>query len=187
MKGHWREFFGNDNPIVLELGCGKGEYTIGLARVHPDINYIGVDIKGARMWVGLKQGIAEGLKNVAFVRTRIEIIDSFFGENEVDEIWITFPDPQILKARKRLIAPPYLERYKKFLKTGACINLKTDSDLLYDYTLDVVKEAGYPIVYNYTDLYANDDNLEVKTIRTYYESMWLKQGLTIKYLKYQVK
>ena len=186
-KGHWHEFFGNDNPIVLELGCGKGEYTIGLAKAHPEINYIGVDIKGARMWVGLKQGIAEGLKNVAFVRTRIELIENFFGENEVDEIWITFPDPQILKARKRLTAPIYLERYKTFLKNDSYINLKTDSDLLYDFTLDVVKEARYPIVNNYTDLYANDDELEVKSIRTYYEQMWLKQGLTIKYLKFKVK
>lgn len=187
MKGHWHEFFGNDNPIVLELGCGKGEYTIGLARVHPNINYIGVDIKGARMWVGIKQGMAEGLKNVAFVRTRIELIESFFAEDEVDEIWITFPDPQILKARKRLTAPPYLERYKKFLKKDSYVNLKTDNDLLYEFTLEVANEADYPVVYNYNDLYANDDELEVKHIRTFYEQMWLKQGLTIKYLKFKVK
>ena len=187
LRGRWRDFFGNDNPITLELGCGKGEYTIALARIHPDRNYIGVDIKGARLWRGVKTSNEEQMKNVAFVRTRIELIENFFGENEVDEIWITFPDPQILKARKRLTAPIYLERYKTFLKKDSYINLKTDSDLLYDFTLEVVKEANYPIVYNYTDLYANDDELEVKSIRTYYESMWLKQGLTIKYLKFKVK
>ena len=186
LKGKWREFFGNDNPIVLELGCGKGEYTIGLAKQHPDNNYIGVDIKGARMWVGLKQGIAEGLKNVAFVRTRIELIENFFGKDEVDEIWITFPDPQILKARKRLTAPIYLDRYRTFLKKEGFVNLKTDSDILYEFTCDVIKESNFPLVYNYNDLYSNDDDLEVKSIRTYYEEMWLKQGLTIKYLKFQI-
>ncbi|MGN0032996.1 MAG: tRNA (guanosine(46)-N7)-methyltransferase TrmB [Candidatus Limimorpha sp.] len=186
LKGKWHDFFGNDNPIVLELGCGKGEYTIGLAKQHPDINYIGIDIKGARMWVGLKQGISEGLKNVAFVRTRIELIENFFDKDEVDEIWITFPDPQILKARKRLTAPIYLDRYRTFLKKEGFINLKTDSDILYEFTCDVIEESNFPVVYNYDDLYANDDELEVKSIRTYYEEMWLKQGLTIKYLKFQI-
>lgn len=187
LKGRWRDFFRNDNPIVLELGCGKGEYTVGLAKAHPEINCIGIDIKGARMWVGLKQGIAEGLKNVAFVRTRIELIEHFFAEDEVDEIWITFPDPQILKARKRLTAPIYLERYKTFLKKGGCINLKTDSDLLYEFTQEVIQSSGYSVIYDYSDLYANDDDLEVKNICTYYEQMWLKQGLTIKYLKFSLE
>lgn len=188
LKGRWKQdFFKNDNPIVLELGCGKGEYTVGLAREHRDINYIGVDIKGSRMWVGLCAARNEELTNVAFLRTHIELIDNFFAENEVDEIWVTFPDPQPSKARKRLTGPNFLERYRKFLKQDGVVNLKTDSDLMYEFTVETAKEANYPIYYNYDNLYANDDDLEVKKIRTYYEQIWLDKGLTIKYIRFGIR
>ena len=196
LKGHWHEFFGNDNPIVLELGCGKGEYTIGLAKAHPDINYIGVDIKGARMWVGLKQGIAECLKNVAFVRTRIELIEHFFGENEVDEIWVTFPDPQPKKEFKRLTCERFLSYYKKFLKPGSPIHLKTDSLELHQYTRDeVIAPAGYRVEYATENLYATpaDEHPEIECLReaqmtqTFYERMFLAEGKPITYIKFFVK
>lgn len=188
LKGRWKQdFFRNDNPIVLELGCGKGEYTVGLAREHRDINYIGVDIKGSRMWVGLCAARNENLTNVAFLRTHIELIDNFFAENEVDEIWVTFPDPQPSKARKRLTGPNFLERYRRFLKEDGVVNLKTDSDLMYEFTVETAQEANYPIYYNYDNLYANDDELEVKKIRTYYEQMWLDKGLTIKYIRFGIR
>ena len=187
LRGRWKQdFFKNDNPIVLELGCGKGEYTVGLAREHKDINYIGADIKGSRMWVGLCQARNEGLTNVAFLRTHIELIDNFFAENEVDEIWVTFPDPQPSKARKRLTGPNFLERYRKFVKKDGIVNLKTDSDLMYEFTVETAQEAKLPIIYNYDNLYNNDDDLEVKKIRTYYEQIWLDKGLTIKYIRFGI-
>jgi tRNA (guanine-N7-)-methyltransferase len=170
----------------LELGCGKGEYTVGLARAHKDINYIGVDIKGSRMWVGLCQARNEGLDNVAFLRTHIELIDGFFAENEVDEIWVTFPDPQPSKARKRLTGPNFLERYRTFVKQDGVVNLKTDSDLMYEFTVETAQEGKLPIFYNYDNLHANDDDLEVKKIRTYYEQIWLDKGLTIKYIRFGI-
>lgn len=190
LKGRWKQdFFKNDNPIVLELGCGKGEYTVGLAREHRDVNYIGVDIKGARMWVGLCAARDEELDNVAFIRTHIEMIDGFFDKDEVSEIWVTFPDPQPGKARarKRLTGPNFLERYRRFLKEDGVVNLKTDSDLMYEFTVNVAKEADYPIYHNYDNLYANDDDLEVKKIRTYYEQIWLDKGLTIKYIRFGIR
>jgi len=192
MQGRWRsEFFHNDNPIVLELGCGKGEYTVGLARAHRDINYIGIDIKGARMWRGLTQAREEGLPNVAFVRARIDQIEHFFGPDEVNEIWVTFPDPHPgegeRNARHRLTSPEFLQRYRKIVTPDGILNLKTDSPIMYEFTLhEVIEKQGLPLLYASDDLYANDDNLEVKTIRTFYEQMWLDQGLTIKYLKFRI-
>ena len=192
LKGRWAEFFHNDNPIVLELGCGKGEYTVGLARVHPDINYIGVDIKGARMWRGLTQARDEGLHNVAFIRTRIDQIEHFFGPGEVREIWVTFPDPHPgegeRNARHRLTSPEFLDRYRKIVGPNGILNLKTDSPIMYEFTLhEVIEKQGLPLLYASDDLYANDDDLEVKHIRTFYEQMWLDQGLTIKYLRFKIK
>ena len=192
LKGRWHEeFFHNDNPIVLELGCGKGEYTVGLARAHRDINYIGVDIKGARMWRGLTQAREEGLANVAFIRTRIDQIEHFFTPNEVDEIWVTFPDPHPgegeRNARHRLTSPEFLERYRKFVKPDGVLNLKTDSPIMYEFTLhEVIEKQGLPLIYHTDNLYANDDVLEVKTIRTFYEQMWLDEGRTIKYLRFRI-
>lgn len=193
LRGKWRsDFFHNDHPIVLELGCGKGEYTVGLARVHPDINYIGIDIKGARMWRGLTQTREENLDNVAFIRARIDQIEHFFGPNEVDEIWVTFPDPHPgegeRNARHRLTSPEFLERYRKITKPDSVLNLKTDSPIMYEFTLhDVIEKQHLPLFYASDDLYATDDPMEVKTIRTFYEQMWLDQGLTIKYLKFGMR
>lgn len=191
LKGKWSEFFHNDHPIVLELGCGKGEYTVGLARVHPEVNYIGVDIKGARMWRGLTQARDEGLLNVAFIRARIDQIEHFFGAGEVSEIWVTFPDPHpgegVRNARHRLTSPEFLERYRKIVRPDGILNLKTDSPIMYEFTLhEVIEKQGLPLYYATDDLYANADELEVKHIRTFYEQMWLDQGLTIKYLKFGI-
>ena len=170
LQGRWHEDF------------GKGEYTVGLARVHQDVNYIGVDIKGARMWRGLTQAREEGLSNVAFIRARIDQIEHFFAPNEVSEIWVTFPDPHPgegeRNARHRLTSPEFLARYRKFVKPGGILNLKTDSPIMSEFTL--------PLLYYTDDLYANDDDLEVKTIRTFYEQMWLDQGLSIKYVKFRI-
>ena len=192
LQGKWRSyFFHNDHPIVLELGCGKGEYTVGLARVHPDVNYIGVDIKGARMWRGLTQARDEGLQNVAFIRARIDQIEHFFGPEEVSEIWVTFPDPHPgegeRNARHRLTSPEFLERYRKIVHHDGILNLKTDSPIMYEFTLhEVIEKQGLPLLFATDDLYANDDDLEVKHIRTFYEQMWLDQGLTIKYLRFRI-
>ena len=192
LKGRWHsDFFHNDHPIVLELGCGKGEYTVGLAKAHGDINYIGVDIKGARMWRGLTQAREEGLHNVAFIRTRIDQIEHFFTSGEVNEIWVTFPDPHPgegeRNARHRLTSPEFLERYRKIITPDGILNLKTDSPIMYEFTLhDVIEKQGLPLLYATDDLYANDDDLEVKTIRTFYEQMWLDKGLTIKYIRFKI-
>lgn len=187
LKGNWnRDFFKNNNPIVLELGCGKGEYTIGLAQHRSGYNHLGMDIKGARMWRGLKDAQEYGLTNVAFIRSRIELVSHFFGVDEVSEIWITFPDPQPQQSRirKRLTAPRFLDEYRKFLKRDGLVHLKTDSDLLYDYTKEVIREQKLTIYADIPDLYADKQELEVKNIRTFYEQIWLEQGLKIKYLRF---
>lgn len=191
MKGKWREeFFKNDNPIVLELGCGKGEYAVGMARMFPNINFIGVDIKGARMWTGAKAAIEEGLPNVAFLRTNIEIIDRFFADGEVQEIWLTFSDPQMKNERKRLTSTYFMERYRRFLVDGGLIHLKTDSNFLFTYTKEMVKENKLEVemctddLYHATDL--DEGTKSILGIKTYYESMWLERGLNIKYIKFKL-
>ena len=156
MRGHWREqYFHNDHPIVLELGCGKGEYTVELAKLYPDVNFIGVDIKGARMWTGATQALKEGLKNVAFLRTNIEIIERFFAEDEVQEIWLTFSDPQMKNPRKRLTSTYFMERYRKFLVDGGIIHLKTDSNFLFTYTTYMVEHNALPLLFRTEDLYGD--------------------------------
>ncbi len=187
-KGKWRDYFGNDNPIVLELGCGKGEYTVELAKLYPDMNFIGVDIKGARMWTGATQALDERLANVAFLRTNIEIIDRFFGEGEVQEIWLTFSDPQMKNPRKRLSSTYFLERYRRFLKDGGTIHIKTDSNFLFTYTTYMVEHNGLPVLFRTEDLYHTDgideQTKKILGIRTYYESMWIERGLNIRYMKF---
>lgn len=188
LKGKWREnFFHNGNALILELGCGKGEYTVGLSRRFPDKNFIGVDIKGARIWKGAKTAIAENLNNAGFLRTRIDFIDKCFSEGEVDEIWITFPDPQPRegKAKKRLTAPRFLEKYKRILKQGGIIHLKTDSRLLFDYTMEVAKENNLLVHDATADLYERPEERDeaLTSIKTYYEKMFSEKGFKICYLK----
>ncbi len=191
MQGHWHEqYFHNTNPIILELGCGKGEYTVGLAKRYPHLNFIGVDIKGARMWTGATQAIHEGLKNVAFLRTNIEVIDRFFAPDEVQEIWLTFSDPQMKNPRKRLSSTSFLNRYRHFLVDGGIIHLKTDSNFLFTYTTYLVEKNHLPVLLTTRDLYAesaiNSAFTEAASIQTYYESMWISRGLNIKYMKFQL-
>lgn len=191
MKGHWCEdYFKNNHPIVLELGCGKGEYTVGLARLFPDVNFIGVDIKGARMWTGAKQALAEGLDNVAFLRTNIEMIDRFFAPDEVREIWLTFSDPQMKNARKRLSSTYFMNRYRRFLVDGGVVHLKTDSNFLFTYTSLMVEKNQLPLLQKTDDLYHTADVDEatrrILSIQTYYESMWMERGLNIKYIKFRL-
>ena len=191
MKGHWREqYFHNDNPIVLELGCGKGEYTVELAKLYPDMNFIGVDIKGARMHKGAKQALEEHLENVAFLRTNIEIIDRFFAEDEVQEIWLTFSDPQMKNPRKRLTSTYFMERYRRFLVDGGTVHLKTDSNFLFTYTTYMVENNQLPVLFRTEDLYhderIDDATRKILSIQTYYESQWIERGLNIKYMKFQL-
>lgn len=187
LKGKWHsDFFGNGNPIVLELGCGKGEYTVGLAKRFPDRNFIGVDIKGARMWTGAKQAVADNMPNVAFVRTNIELIASFFAPGEVSEIWITFPDPQMKKTNKRLTSVRFLNLYRRILEPGGIINLKTDSPFLYTYTRELARLNGLPVEVDTDDLYASGMADDILEIRTFYEQQWLARGLTIKYLRWRL-
>ena len=191
MRGHWHEqFFKNHNPIVLELGCGKGEYTVELAKRYPQLNFIGVDIKGARLWTGATQALRDGLQNVAFLRTNIEIIDRFFGADEIDEIWLTFSDPQMKNPRKRLTSTFFLTRYRHFLKDNGIIHLKTDSNFLFTYTSLLIEKSHLPVLLSTTDLYSvdleNSDYSEARAIQTYYESMWLSRGLSIRYMKFQL-
>ena len=185
MKGKWGEsFFRNDHPIVLELGCGRGEYTVGLGRLFPDKNFIGVDIKGARMWSGATESLRHGMTNVAFLRTNIEIIDRFFAADEVSEIWLTFSDPQMKKPTKRLSSSFFLERYRKFLKDGGLVHLKTDSNFLYTYTRLLIEENQLPVQVQTDDLYHSGQADEILSIQTYYEQQWLDRGLNIKYIKF---
>ncbi len=185
LKGKWGEsFFKNDHPIVLELGCGRGEYTVGLGRLFPEKNFIGVDIKGARMWTGATESLREGLNNVAFLRTNIEIIDRFFEENEVSEIWLTFSDPQMKKPTKRLSSSFFLERYRRFLKDGGLVHLKTDSNFLYTYTRLLIEENQLPVLVQTDDLYHSGQADEILSIQTYYEQQWLDRGMNIKYIKF---
>ncbi len=189
MKGKWHEdFFKNNNPIVLELGCGKGEYTIGLAQKFLKKNFIGIDVKGARLWRGVKTSYEEKLLNVAFLRTRIELIEYFFDKNEVDEIWITFPDPQIKPSRekKRLTSPLFLNRYKNFLKQNGIIHLKTDALLLYDYTLNLIEKQDYKLIYANEDIYHSNLKNEVVQIQTFYEQKWLTHHTPIRYIKFSL-
>ncbi len=183
MKGKWGErFFGNGNPIVLELGCGKGEYTVGMARNDKEKNFIGVDIKGARIWSGAKEAIETGLANAAFLRTSIELLPYFFEEGEVAEIWITFPDPQMKKTRKRLTSTVFLERYARLLKPGGLVHLKTDSPFLFKYTSETVKCNGLKVLAETEDLYNSEFTGAITDIRTFYEQQWLDRGFKIKYI-----
>lgn len=194
LRGRWHnDFFHNDRPIVLELGCGRGEYTVGLGRLFPDKNFIGIDIKGARMWSGATESLQAGMTNVGFLRTRIEFIDRFFASGEVSELWLTFSDPQMKKATKRLTSTYFLERYRRFLADGGLVHVKTDSPFLYSYTNYMIEANGLPVDFRSDDLYhtvlANDGDDEVKRIlgiQTYYEQQWLDRGLTIKYIKFRL-
>lgn len=183
LRGRWHsEFFGNSNPITLELGCGKGEYTVGLAQRMPGRNYIGVDIKGARMWRGATQARDAAMSNVAFLRTDIELIDRFFAPGEVDEIWITFPDPQMKKTRKRLTSTRFLELYRRILRPGGAVRLKTDSPFLYTYTRLMAAHCGLAVTALTDDLYGSPLLTDILAIKTHYERQWLDRGLSIKYI-----
>ena len=187
MAGQWREkYFHNNNPIVVELGCGRGEYTVGLSERYPNKNFIGVDIKGARMWAGAKQAIEKGLNNVAFLRTQIEFITEFFSAGEIDEIWITFCDPQMKKATKRLTSTYFMQRYHKIMKPNGLIHLKTDSPFLYTYTTEMLKLNPYPVLANTDDLYAGNLYPDARALQTHYEKQWLDRGLSIKYIEWQL-
>ena len=194
LKGKWRsEVFRNDNPIVLELGCGKGEYSVGLAKAFPEKNFIGIDIKGARFWFGAKEAIAENLTNVAFLRTQIELLEGFFAQDEVDEIWITFPDPQIKfkRTKHRMTNPEFLERYKKMLKKEGTVHLKTDSEFLHGYTLGLLQGQGHEIISAHHDIYGAPEYEPgtplLREIKTYYEGLFSAKGKTITYIKFKIK
>ena len=189
LKGRWKkEVFGNDHPLVLELGCGKGEYTTGLARNNPAKNFMGLDIKGARMWTGARTALDEGLYNVAFLRTRIDFINSFFAHDEVEEIWITFPDPQEKRRRikKRLPGALFLNKYREFLKDGGKVHLKTDNRELYLDTLEMVQYNELPLVQNSDDIYGEDWEDESVSIQTYYEKIFLAEGKAINYICFRL-
>ncbi len=186
MAGKWNEFFGNTNGITLELACGHGAYTVGLARLFEERNFIGIDRKGARMWKGAKTALAENLEHAAFMRIQIDHCAEHFAANEIDEIWITFADPQPNKDRKKLTHPMFLERYKQFLKPDGIIHLKTDDDHLYAYTLDLIYEKKYVLLENQNDIYAWSGITDELKIKTYYEQKWLGIGKTIKYLRFQI-
>ncbi len=185
LKGKWnQEFFKNDNPIVLELGCGRGEYAVGLARKFPNKNFIGIDIKGARMWAGAKESHMDEILNVAFLRTDIELINHFFAHGEVAEIWITFPDPQMKKVRKRLTSTRFMELYRQILRPDGLIHLKCDSNFLFTYTKHMIEANHYPVNICTDDLYNSGLANDILSIRTCYEQQWLERGLSIKYIQF---
>lgn len=186
-KGKWNtEVFEKSQPIVLELACGKGEYSIGLAEIEPNKNYVGLDVKGNRLWVGAKQALEKGLDNVRYFRCFIDHLDLYFGENEIDEAWIVFSDPYIKKKRKRLTHPKFLKLYRKVMKPGSIIHLKTDSDILYKYTKEVIEKEDLELITDEPDVHRNRPGDPKLSIITYYESMHLDKGKTIKYLSFRL-
>ena len=190
LKGKWNTFFKNDNPIVLELVCGKGEYTIALAEKNPDKNFIGIDIKGARFWRGAKTALENNMNNVAFIRTQIELVDYIFAENEVDEIWITFPDPQIKyqRTKHRMTNAAFLRRYYHILKEGGFMNLKTDSEFMHGYTLGLLHGEGHEIIHANHNVYKNEGAPEeVTSTQTFYEKQYLEIGKPITYIRFKLK
>jgi tRNA (guanine-N7-)-methyltransferase len=191
LKGKWNsDFFKNDNPIIVELGCGKGEYTVGLAERNKNANYIGIDVKGARFWRGAKTAVDTGLNNVAFLRTQIELLDFIFNENEIDEIWITFPDPQIKykRTKHRMTNSEFLQLYKKVLKPDGIINLKTDSEFMHGYTLGILHGEGHEVLYANHNVYVNEGSpKEVTEIQTFYENQYLEVNKAITYIRFKVK
>ena len=190
-KGKWKQdFFKNDKPLILELGCGKGEYTVGLAKRNPDCNYLGIDIKGARFWRGAKTALEDDMPNVGFLRTQIELVDQVFAPGEVDEIWITFPDPQIKwkRTKHRMTNPEFLDKYKRILSPGGLIHLKTDSEFMHGYTLGILEGLGHDIIYAHHDIYVNHQAPEeVVGIQTFYEQQYLDQKKSITYMKFRLK
>lgn len=189
-RGSWRHFFNNENPVVVELGCGKGEYTVGLAQRNPNVNYIGIDIKGARFWRGAKTAAEQGLTNVAFVRTQIELVDFIFAENEIDEIWITFPDPQIKykRTKHRMTNAEFLNRYKNILKSDGLMHLKTDSEFMHGYTLGLLHGLGHEVLYANHNIYHNlGAPEEVTEIKTFYEQQYLEINKAITYIRFKIK
>jgi len=188
-RGNWASFFGNDRPIVLELGCGKGEYALGLAQRNPDKNYIGVDIKGARFWRGAKTALELGMSNVAFLRSQIDLVDMLFGPGEVEEIWITFPDPQIKfkRMKHRLTNPDFLDKYHRILRPGGIVHLKTDSEFMHGYTLGLLQSLGHKVLYANHDVYTNTGSPEeVLGIQTFYEKQYLERGKAITYVQFSL-
>jgi tRNA (guanine-N7-)-methyltransferase len=185
MKGRWNElFFRNEHPVVLELGCGKGEYTVGLGRLFPEKNFIGIDIKGARMWTGAKQALENKMPNIAFLRTHIELINHFFSSGEVSEIWLTFPDPQMTKLNKRMTSTRFMKLYREILQDRGLIHLKTDSNFLFTYTRAMINANHFPVQVETDDLYNSHLSDEILSIQTFYERQWLDRGLNIKYIRF---
>lgn len=191
LKGNWRQqFFKNDDPIILELGCGKGEYSVHLAQKYPEKNFLGIDIKGARFWRGAKIALEENLTNVGFLRTQIELVDQIFSENEIDEIWITFPDPQIKykRTKHRLTNLEFLDKYRKILKPQGCVHLKTDSEFMHGYTLGLLHALGETVEYAHHDVYGSQGApLAVTAVQTFYEKQYLEMGKKITYLRFKFK
>lgn len=190
LKSNWKNrFFKNQNYLIIELGCGKGEYTTGLAQIFPGKNFIGIDIKGARIWRGLVTTAEKTLRNVAFIRSKINLIEYFFGKNEVSEIWITFPDPHPskIKEKRRLTSPQFIARYYDVLKPDGVIHLKTDNIIFFEYTQDVIRDYGHELLYSTYDVYGEKNDDLLTQIQTFYEKKWLKLGTKIKYLSFKLK